>query len=61
MPVSSPLGIYLVLDEIIFSIKVEPHLGIPIIKIGFILQLFLLILLLYLLKTKNIKKKIYKL
>ena len=35
--VSSPIGIYLVLDAITFSTKVEPLLGIPTIKIGFIL------------------------
>ena len=34
--VSSPVGIYISPDAIIFSISVEPHLGTPIIKIGFI-------------------------
>ena len=35
-PVSSPIGIYLELEAIIFSTKVEPLLGTPTIKIGFI-------------------------
>ena len=37
IPVSSPIEIYLAPDAIIFSTNVEPHLGTPIIKIGFIL------------------------
>ena len=40
--VSSPIEICFVLDAITFSIKVEPHLGTPIINIGFILLLFIL-------------------
>ena len=34
--VSSPIGIFFSPEAIIFSIKVEPHLGTPTIKIGFI-------------------------
>ena len=34
--VSSPSGIIFFPDPIIFSIRVEPHLGTPIIKMGFI-------------------------
>ena len=35
IPVSSPIGITLVPEVIIFSIKVDPHLGSPTMKMGF--------------------------
>ena len=44
IPVSSPIGMYCFPDASIFSTKVEPHLGTPIIKIGFTLLVSLSLL-----------------